>query len=93
MPSRWAAWLAAIRIPEADRKPAITGWLRKLVKNPRRSRPMATSISPESNDSTRAACRYSGVPGVATPERAAPVISAMMATGPTARVRLVPSRA
>ena len=83
----------AISSPEAERKPPMTGWLRKLAKKPRRSMPMAVSISPDSSASTSAASTYAALPGVATLVRAAPVIRAMIATGPTASERLVPSMA
>ncbi len=73
--------------------PETTGWLRKFARNPSRSSPMATSISPETSASAMAAPRYSGVPWDASGLMAAAVIRLATATGPTARVREVPKTA
>ena len=83
----------AISSPEAVMKPEITGWLRKFARKPRRNTPRRSRKTPESSASTMAAPRYSGVPWVATLPAAAAVISETTATGPTARVRLVPKTA
>ena len=90
MPSRSFSWLAAIRMPEAEMKPAITGWLRKFARNPSLSTPSAISISPDSSASATAAAAYSGVPTAATPPTAEAVISDTTATGPTASALEVP---
>ena len=74
-------------------KPEITGWLRKLARKPRRSRPMAHSIRPDSRASAIAADQYSGEPATACSPMAVAVISETTATGPTASTRLVPNRA
>lgn len=86
-------WLIAIKIPEAVTNPEITGWLRKLTKKPSRSTPIAIRISPESAASTSAAPIYSGLPGAAKLLSAEAVISAATATGPTAKLALVPKMA
>ena len=78
-------------MPEAVKKPEMTGWLKKLLKKPIFNRPMTTSIPPEISESIKAACKYVSVPVAATDDSAAPVIKAIMATGPTARVLLVPN--
>ena len=46
-PSKTLSWLAAINRPEAEIKPEITGWLKKLAKKPRRSTPISSSIAPD----------------------------------------------
>ena len=71
-------------------KPEMTGWLRKFARNPSRSRPMASSSSPEMTASAMVAPRYSGVPWVATCAAAAAVMRLATATGPTASAREVP---
>ncbi len=87
-----------IRMPEAVMKPEITGWLMKFTSTPRRNSPMAISIAPERNASSSAAASISGVESAAPsallmPAIAEAVISEMIATGPTARVLLVPNSA
>jgi len=71
-------------------KPEITECDRKLARNPRRNSAMASRIRPDSSASTSAAATYWGEPGSATAPAAAAVIRDTTATGPTARVRLVP---
>ena len=73
--------------------PETTGWLRKFARNPSRSSPMATSISPETSARAMAAPRYSGLPWAASGAMAAAVIRLATATGPTASVRDVPKTA
>ncbi len=80
-----------MRIPDALMKPEITGWLRKFARKPRRSTAMSSSTAPESSASNMAAAAYSALPGANSGPRAAAVISETTATGPTARVRLVPN--
>ena len=46
-PIRVLSWLAAISRPEAEMKPEITGWLKKLARKPSRSSPMSNSIAPD----------------------------------------------
>ena len=84
---------AAIRRPAAVMNPAITGCDRKFARNPSRSTPITSSISPDRIASRIAAPRYSGVPRAATSPTAAAVISDATATGPTASVRDVPNTA
>ncbi len=79
-------------MPEALMKPEITGWLRKFARKPRRSTAMSSSTAPESSASSMAAPAYSALLGANNGPKAAAVISDTTATGPTARVRLVPNR-
>ena len=83
-------WLAAISRPDAVIKPAITGWDRKLARNPSLKRPITVRIKPEMKASVIAAIAYSAVPSSAMLPTAAAVISEITATGPTASARLVP---
>ena len=92
-PSICLSWLIAISMPEAVINPEITGWLKKLTKKPSRSTPMAINIRPESAANTNAAPMYSGLPGEAKLLSAEAVISAATATGPTAKLALVPKMA
>ena len=55
MPKICLIWLAAIMTPDAVIKPAITGWDRKLAKNPSLNTPIASKIAPDRNASVRAA--------------------------------------
>ena len=87
------SWLAAIRMPDAEMKPEMTGWLRKLARKPRRSNPMDSSSKPERKASVMATAQYSGVPAGACCPMAAAVMSETTATGPTASTRLVPNTA
>ena len=87
------SWLAVISSADAVMKPEITGWLRKLARKPSRSRPMASSITPDMKASVRAAAQYAGVPAAASWPMAAAVISDVTAAGPTASARLVPNTA
>ena len=70
--------------------PEMTGWLRKLARMPRRSKPISMRMTPDRKARAMAAARYSAVPWSARLPTAAAVISEITATGPTARVRLVP---
>jgi hypothetical protein len=90
IPRTWRSWLAAIRMPEAVMKPAITGWLRKFAMKPSRNTPISTSMRPDRKASTMAAAAYSAVPCSARFPTAAAVISDTTATGPTASAREVP---
>ena len=65
-PRMCLSWLVAIRIPEAVIKPAITGWLRKFARNPRRSTPSRTKNPPDRNARVSAATAYPAVPCSAT---------------------------
>ena len=42
-------WLVAIKTAEAEMKPEITGWLKKLAKNPSFKIPMTMSMQPDMN--------------------------------------------
>jgi hypothetical protein len=84
------SWLAAMMIPVAVIKPAITGWDKKFAKKPKRNTPRASKIRPERNAKVMAAAIYSDVPGTAILLTAATVRSDTTATGPTAKARLVP---
>ena len=79
--------------PEAVMNPETTGCDRKLARKPKRSKPMASSIRPESSAMAMAVLRYSALPGAATWPTAVAVMSDTTATGPTESVRLVPRRA
>ncbi len=92
-PSMCFNWLVAIRTPLAEMKPLMTGCDSRFARNPSRSSPSTTSITPDSAASVIAASQYAAVPGAATAPAALAVISETTATGPTASVRLVPNRA
>ena len=87
------SWLVAISTPLAEMNPLMTGCDSRFARNPSRSKPSTTSITPESAASVIAASQYSAVPGAATAPAALAVISETTATGPTASVRLVPNTA
>ena len=74
-------------------KPLITGWLRKLARNPMRSRPNTNSSPPDSSASQMASCRYSALPSAAIGPSRAAVINAVTATGPTDMLMLLPNSA
>ena len=78
---------------EALMKPAITGWLKKLARKPSRNTPINISIRPDNSASTSTIWVYSAESGGASAEALAAVISAITATGPTARLRLLPKSA
>ena len=86
-------WLAAMMRPDAVMNPAITGWDRKLAKNPKRNSPKASKIRPDRKANVMAARIYSDVPGTAILLTAATVNKDTTATGPTASARLVPNTA
>ena len=90
MPRMFFNWLAAMIMPVADIKPAITGWDKKFAKKPSRNKPRASKIRPERNANVIAAAMYSEVPATAILLTAATVRSDTTATGPTAKARLVP---
>ncbi len=92
-PIKVLSWLAAISKPEAEMKPEMTGWLRKLARKPRRNTPMSNNKAPERKASVIATAQYSGVPATACWPMAAAVMSETTATGPTASTRLVPNTA
>jgi hypothetical protein len=54
-PRTCLSWLAAIRMPEAVMKPAITGWLRKFARNPSLKTPSTTRKPPDRKASVSAA--------------------------------------
>ncbi len=93
MPRMCFSWLAAMMIPDAVMKPAMTGCDRKLATNPSLNRPIASKITPERAASDRAATAYPIVPCSTMLDNAAAVISDTTATGPTASARLVPKMA
>ena len=93
MPRIFFSWLAAMMMPVAVIKPAITGWDRKFAKKPSRNKPRANKIRPERNANVIAAAMYSEVPGTAILLTAATGKSDTTATGPTAKARLVPKTA
>ena len=74
-------------------KPLITGREKKLARKPMRSRPHASSTTPVSSASCAASTMYRPEPGAASGPRAAAVISAMIAIGPTDCVMLEPNSA
>ena len=50
-------WLSAINKPEAEMKPEMTGWLKKLAKKPKRSKPMSNNMPPDKNAKVMATCQ------------------------------------
>ena len=90
MPKTCFIWLSAMINALAVINPDITGWLRKLARNPKRAKPIAIRIRPEMSASTIAAPRYSGVPRAINSPIAEAVIRDVTATGPTASVIEVP---
>ena len=93
MPSKNLIWLSTIRIAEPEIKPLMTGRLNSCDKNPSRKAPNANTSTPENSDSVAANIRYCGLPGVSSGDNTAKVMIAVMATGPTACVMLLPSKA
>jgi hypothetical protein len=85
------SWPAAISNADAEMKPEITGWLRKLARKPSLNTPISSSTSPESSASVIAALQYAALPMAARSPIAVAVISETTATGPTASTRLLPS--
>ena len=86
-------WLRAISNPDAEIKPEMTGWLRKLARKPKRNRPMVRSMPPDKNAKVIAICQYAWVPAAACSPTAAAVIRETTATGPTANTLLLPKTA
>ena len=74
-------------------KPAMTGRLSNWARKPRRSRPQASSSSPEPSASVAASTRYSGEPGAAIGASTEYVMIEVIATGPTAWTMLLPNSA
>ena len=83
----------AINIADPDINPLITGWLRNHAKNPRRKKPAASSITPDSSARRIDSETYSADPCDASGISALAVINEETATGPTASVMLLPNRA
>jgi len=73
-------------------KPEITGWLRKLISEPRRSTPIVNSIRPLIRASAKARAMKCSLPYSARSPRTLATINETMATGPTAKARLEPNR-
>ncbi len=78
-------WLRAMTRAAAAVKPPMTAWEKKLIRNPNRSRPAASWMTPTIRASSSTRGTYSGDPGGARREQAARVRSEINATGPTAR--------
>ena len=74
-------------------KPAITGWLRKFARKPRRITPITVSKAPDINANVPAASATEAASVRPRFPIAAAVISETTATGPTASARLVPKTA
>ena len=51
-------WLSAINKPDAEMNPEMTGWLKKLAKKPKRSKPMINNMPPDKNAKVMATCQY-----------------------------------
>ncbi|WSG10753.1 hypothetical protein OIE53_13650 [Micromonospora sp. NBC_01739] len=92
-PNRSLTWLAAMTIAAAEVNPDSTGWDMKLTSTPSRSTPSSSWMAPTSRASSAARAAYRAGSPSARGASAAPVIRAVMATGPTAREPEVPSRA
>ncbi len=93
MPKIDLSWLVAMMMPEAVMNPETTGCDRRLARKPSFRKPIRTRMRPDSSASTSVAAMNSALPGAATLLAAVRVMSEITATGPTARVRLVPNRA
>ncbi len=92
-PSRWPTWLSMISAAAALVKPDSTGWPIRLTSRPRRRAPPTASITPTSAARMEAPVIHCWGSAPAKRDRASATMSAATATGPTARVRLVPNTA
>jgi len=92
-PSISFIWLIRINHAEPEMKPLTTGRLSKLARKPSRNRPMASTIRPDISAKAAAIDTYCADPGTAMGLSTEKVTMAVMATGPTACVMLLPTKA
>lgn len=65
-PNRYFNWLTTISTAEPEMKPLTTGRLSNCDRKPRRSKPPASNIKPDSNASAAASTMYWGEWGAAS---------------------------